>query len=183
LLASQIDYKGTNDAVPQDRNSNGASIAFGTRRLFGPVRAEIEAGYLKRQFDSAAIGDYKTFLGHVDLRWLIDDANSVHVKVQRLFLETSVLNSPGLIGTEAIISYRHIFRPNLYADVAFLRDDIDTIDVDNDIVAFVNNGEIHYAVTNAASLRLSGSHARQKADLDSQDINETRFELSFHYAF
>jgi hypothetical protein len=47
----------------------------------------------------------------------------------------------------------------------------------------VINGEIHYAVTNAASLRLSGSHARQKADLDSQDINETRFELSFHYAF
>ena len=183
LVASQIDYRGTSSAVPQDRDSDGGAIAFGTRRLFGPVRAEIEAGYVMRKFDVSAIRDYETFLGHVDLRWPLDDSNSVHFKVQRLFLETSIVNSPGLIGTEAIVSYRHIFQPGLYADIAFIRDNVDTVDIRNDIVSFAIEGEIHYAATDALSLRLSGSHAEQNADLSSLDVDETRFEFSLHYAF
>ena len=183
LMASQIDYRGTSDAVPQDRNSDGGAIAFGTRRLFGPVRAEIEAGYLKRRFDASAIGDYGKFLGHVDLRWPLDNSNSVHFKVQRLFLETSIVNSPGLFGTETTATYRHIFQPGLYADIALIRDQIDTVGVRNDITSFAIEGEIHYAVADALSLRLSGSHAEKEADLSSLDIEETRFEFSLHYAF
>ncbi|MBT6983739.1 MAG: hypothetical protein HN956_05250 [Rhodospirillaceae bacterium] len=59
----------------------------------------------------------------------------------------------------------------------------DTVDIRNDIVSFAIEGEIHYAATDALSLRLSGSHAEQNADLSSLDVDETRFEFSLHYAF
>jgi hypothetical protein len=183
FMVSQIDYTGSDDAVPQNRNSIGASISFGLRRSFGPVNTEFQATYLNREFEASTIGSFVTFLGHADLHWSVDNANSINFRVERLFLETSVLDSPGIIGKQATVSYRHTFRPDFYADISFVGQQIHAVNSDSEILGYVANAGVHYAVSNTSSLGLSSSYAEQKSDDDSQDTNETRYVVSFRYTF